>query len=195
MAYSDFENALNAAELLSSTGVFTAATSQTFLGNNVYTSSGDISTATGTALTFDAQGNPNAVFVIQIDGTLTVNGVMTFNLLNQANPDKIFWVVDGDATISVGSSPAILFEGNILAGDAFSMSAQTGGSGVPAGTINGCVFAVNGNTLGGITQINGCAATTAGGTTGVPEPGAVPLLFVGLLALTSYGWQSRRRAV
>jgi hypothetical protein len=49
-----------------STGVFTTATSQTFLGNTVYASSSDITTATGTSLTFDAQGDPTALFIIRV---------------------------------------------------------------------------------------------------------------------------------
>ena len=199
IAYADFLSALSAAESLTATGSVTTATSQTFLGNTVYASSGDISTATGTALTFDGLGDPNAVFIIQIDGAFTVNGIMTFSLIGNAQADNIFWIVKSDATISVGSSPAIIFDGNILAGDAFSMSAQQGGSGVLAGTINGCVFAVNANTLGGITDVGGCAGTTAGGGGGggggggVPEPGTVALLCVGLLTLILYGRQSRKR--
>jgi len=186
--------AFSTTEGLTSTGSFTTATSQTFLGNTVYASSGDISSTTGTNLTFNAQNDPTQVFIIQIDGALTVNGAMTFTLLNGAQADNIIWIVGTDATISVGSSGPITFDGSILAGDTFTMSAATGGSGVLAGTINGCVFTENANTLAGQTDVNGCAATTAGGTTGVPEPGTVPLLCVGLFALISYRWQSRRRA-
>ena len=186
--------AFSTTEGLTSTGSFTTATSQTFLGNTVYASSGDISSTTGTNLTFNAQNDPTEVFIIQIDGALTVNGAMTFTLLGGANPDNIFWIVRNIATISVGSSGPITFDGNILAGDTFTMSAASGGSGVLAGTINGCVFTENANTLAGQTDVNGCAATTAGGTTGVPEPGTVPLLCVGLFALISYRWQPRRRA-
>jgi hypothetical protein len=191
MAYTDFVNAFNAAELLTpSGGSFTTATSQTFLGNSTYASAGDISTVTGTALTFDAGGDPNAVFIIQIDGAFTVNGAMTFTLAGSAQADNIFWIVKSDATISVAGDAPINFDGNILAGDAFSMSAAVGGSGVLTGTINGCVFAENGNTLGGVTDIGGCAATTASAT---PEPGTVPLLGGGILALILYGRQSRKR--
>jgi len=43
------------AEGLTPTGLFTTDTSQTFLGNTVYASSGDISSTTGTNLTFNAQ--------------------------------------------------------------------------------------------------------------------------------------------
>jgi hypothetical protein len=68
------------------------------------------------------------------------------------------------------------------------MSAASGGSGTLAGTINGCVFAKNANTLAGTTDVNGCADTSAGGSgpTGgstVPEPGSMALLGSGLIAL------------
>src|ERR1700733_2163316 len=81
-------------EGLTSSGVFTTATSQTFLGDSVYTSSGTISTITGTNLIFDAQSNPNAIFVMQIEGDFTVNGALTFTLENGAQADNIFWVVE-----------------------------------------------------------------------------------------------------
>ena len=171
--------AYSAAEGLTSTGSFTTATSQTFLGNTVYASSSDISTATGTGLTFNAQGDPTALFIIRVNGAFTVNGAMTFTLQNQAQADNIFWIVGNNATISVGSSGAITFDGNILAGDTFTMSAAEGGSGVLAGTINSCVFARNGNTLAGTTDVGGCAATSANGSSSVPEPGSAGLVSLG----------------
>jgi len=176
-AYSDFESALSAAELLPSTGVFTTATSQTFLGNTVYASSSDITTATGTSLTFDAQGDPTALFIIRVNGAFTVNGVMTFTLDGLAQADNIFWIVGNNATISVGSAGPIAFDGNILAGDTFTMSAASGGSGVLAGTINGCVFARNANTLAGTTNVGGCSSASE---SSVPEPETLSLLSMGL---------------
>jgi hypothetical protein len=177
-AYTDFVNAFNAAELLTSTGSF-AGTSQTFLGGNVYTA-GTVSTTTGSVLTFDAQNNPYAVFVIETAGPLTVNGALTFTLKNQAQASNIFWIVGTDATISVGSSGPITFDGDILAGKSFTMSAASGGSGVLAGTINGCVFAETANTLAGTTNVNGCGG---GKTVATPEPGTLVLLLSGLLPI------------
>jgi hypothetical protein len=172
-------------EGLTSSGSFTTATSQTLLGNLVYTSSGDISTITGTNLIFNAQSNPNAVFVIQVDGNFTVKGAMTFTLENGAQADNIFWVVEDAATISVGSSGPIVFDGNILAGSSFTMSAAAGGSGVLAGTINGCVFADTANTLAGETNVGGCSSANA--STIVPEPGSAGLVSLGgLLGLLAW---------
>ncbi len=171
-------------EGLTSSGSFTTATSQTFLGNTVYASSGTISTITGTNLIFNAQSNPNAVFVIQVDGNYIVNGAMTFTLENGAQADNIFWVVEDAATISVGSSAPIVFDGDILAGSSFTMSAAAGGSGVLAGTIDGCVFADTANTLAGQTIVGGCSATSS---SSVPEPGSAGLASLGgLLGLLAW---------
>jgi hypothetical protein len=190
-AYSDFESAFNAAALLPSTqSLGGLTTSTTFLGNNVYTfTSPNISTATGINLTFNAQSNPNAVFIIRIADALTVNGAMTFTLQNGAQASNIFWIVGTIATISVGSSGAITFDGNVLAGQSFTMSAATGGSGVLAGTINGCVFAETANTLAGETDVEGCSSTTASGIT--PEPGSAGLMSFGLL-LGILAWRKLR---
>lgn len=183
------------AEGLTPTGSFSStSTSQTFLGNTVYSSASDISTITGTNLTFDAQGDPTAVFVIQIDGALTVNGAMTFTLLNNAQADNIFWVVQNAATISVADAGSITFDGNILAGTSFTMSAATQGSDFLAGTINGCVFAETANTLAGRTDVGGCAATTAGSPAGggsAPEPASAGLVSLGGL-IGMLAWRKLR---
>src|ERR1700733_2434210 len=160
-AYTDFLTTYNAAMTLSSTAAPTSpgmTANQTFLGNNVYVMNSSVSTTTLTQVTFNAQGNSNAVFIIEIPDNFTVNGNLRFNLVNGAQADNIFWVVGQAATISVGGAASvgtyghIDFDGNILAGTTFTMSAAMGGSGVLAGTINGCVFSGTGtNTLAGST--------------------------------------------
>jgi hypothetical protein len=193
-AYTDFVNAFNAAQLLGSTQSYPDLTvNRTFIGNNVYTFGlTNISTTTGINLTFDAQNDPSAVFIVRTDGAFTANGVLTFTLQNQAQADNIFWIIGTIATISVGSSGPMTFDGNILAGESFTMSAASGGSGVLAGTINGCVFAETANTLAGTTNVNGCASSVGA----VPEPGTATLLGMGLLlSMVLYGWRSRKQSV
>jgi hypothetical protein len=187
-AHGEFVTAFNAAILLVATQSYANLTAnRLFIGNNVYTfTETDISTVTGINLTFDAENDPNAVFVIRTNGAFTANGVLTFTLLNQAQAKNIFWVIGTIATISVGSSGPMTFEGNILAGQSFTMSAAggDGGSGVQPGTITGCVFAVTANTLAGRTNVNGCVGT--GGiptttTSSIPEPGSSGLMGLGCL--------------
>jgi hypothetical protein len=188
-AYTDFVSAFNAAELMASTQSYADLTlDRTFIGNNVYTfTQTNISTTTGITLTFDAQDDPNEIFVIRTDGAFTENGALTFNLTHQAQADNIFWIVGTIATISVGSSPPITWDGNILAGQSFTMSAASGGSGVLAGTIDGCVFAETANTLAGTTNVSGCSSSAAS----VPEPGSSGLVSLGCL-LGILAWRKLR---
>ena len=201
-AYNDFLATYNAAMALTSTATPTSASmtaSQTFLGNNVYVMNSSVSTTTLTQVTFNAQGNSNAVFVIEIPNNFTVNGNLRFVLENGAQAANIFWVVGQSATISVGGAASdgtyghIDFDGNILAGTTFTMSAANGGSGVLAGTINGCVFSASGtNTLAGSTNVLGCAAFSGNAPApgGAPEPGTTGLLCCSMLGL---GLLFRRR--
>jgi hypothetical protein len=184
-AYGAFESAYNAASALTNTQPLLTSlpATQTFIGNNVYTFTNAISTTTGTSLTFDAQNNPADVFVLQIDGAFTVNGILNFSLINGAQANNIFWIVEDAATISVGSSPAQTFDGSILAGTSFTMSAASGGSDTLAGTITGCAFSETANTLAGQTKVDGCVGG-GGGTGGgsAPEPGTLWLLSLGRAA-------------
>ena len=185
-AYNDFETAYNTALALASAQpvLSSLGMTQSFTGNNVYTFDTTISTTTGTVLTFDAQYNPNEVFVIQINGAFTVNGALEFDLMHGAQANNIFWIVKDAATISVGSTTPQIFDGSILAGTSFTMSAASreGGSGVLAGTINGCVFAKTANPLAGEANVNGCVGggLPGGGPGGsVPEPGSSGLVSLG----------------
>ena len=193
-AYIDFVNAFNTALLLASTQSYPDLTvDRTFIGNNVYTFTlVNISTTTGINLTFDAQNNPNDVFVIRTNGAFTANGALTFTLENQAQADNIFWIIGTIGTISVGSSGPITFDGNVLAGQSVTMSAASGGSGVLAGTIDGCVSAETANTLAGQTTVNGCVGGgLPGGGPGVPEPGSSGLVGLGCL-LGILAWRKIR---
>lgn len=187
-AYTDFMSAFTSAQLLVSSQTYSdLSVSRTFIGNNVYTfTQTNVSTVTGINLTFDAQNDPSATFVLRIAGAFTENGALTFTLQNQAQANHIFWIVGTDATISTGSSGPIDFSGNILAGQSFTMSAGSGGSGVLAGTINGCVFAGTANTLAGTTNVGGCSSSN----TSTPEPrlaGAAGLLIL----LSAVAWHKR----
>jgi type VI secretion system secreted protein VgrG len=178
----DFKNALTtaAADLPTQTETGFAALTQTFLGGGVYAFP-NIALTTSTAattLTFDAQNQSNAVFIMQFPGALTINGPITFDLIHGALASNIYWIVGSVAipeamTIDPTNIPGnqMVWDGNILAGT-FTMS---GNSGDLSGTINGCVLTVNANTLANTTDINGCYATGES----VPEPGSLGLVTLG----------------
>ncbi len=193
-AYSDFENALNTASIAApTTTIADLTTSQDFLGGGVYTfSATNVTSTAGITLTFD--GDSSAVFLMQISGALTIDGPITFNLIDGALASNIYWIIGNTTTAeAVTINPSIgapvTWDGDILAGT-FTMSAIPGGSGDLAGTINGCVLTVNANTLAGTTNVNGCGAAA------VPEPGSAGLLLVaglcGALGFTGCAAWKRR---
>lgn len=63
------------------------------------------------ALTLDAQGNPDAVFVFQIGSTLTTASAASVLLINGASSCNVFWQVGSSATLGTNTT----FVGNVLA--------------------------------------------------------------------------------
>jgi type VI secretion system secreted protein VgrG len=74
---------------------------------------------TGT-LTLDAQGDPQAVFIFQIDSALTTASNSSVVFINGSSPCNVFWKVGRSATIGTGTH----FVGNIMA--LASIAMQTG---------------------------------------------------------------------
>jgi len=72
-----------------------------------YTSSAQL---TGT-VTFDAENDPNAQFVIKVASALTTASASSVQLINGANPCNIYWQIGSSATL--GSTTA--FKGNVMA--------------------------------------------------------------------------------
>lgn len=64
---------------------------------------------TGT-VTFDAQNNPNAVWIIRMGSTLTIANDAIVSLVNGAKASRIFWIVGSSATIGTNAT----FKGNVL---------------------------------------------------------------------------------
>jgi hypothetical protein len=65
----------------------------------------------GGALTLNAQGNTNAVFIFQVPSTLVTDSASTVLLSNGAQACNVFWQVGSSATLGTGST----FTGTILA--------------------------------------------------------------------------------
>ncbi len=76
----------------------------------VYDSASGTFEITG-ALTLDAQGNPNAVFIFKTASTLNAAGGSDVILINGAQACNVFWQVGSSATLGTDS----VIKGNILA--------------------------------------------------------------------------------
>lgn len=128
------------------------------LTSGVYKSASSVG-LTG-ALTLDAQGDPNSVFIFQAGSSLTTASASRVNLINGASPCNVYWQVGSSATLGTAST----FVGNVLALTSISLN--------NAVTVQGRVLARN----GGVTLINdtinpGQCATGGGTTPGGSSPG------------------------
>ena len=108
-------------------------------------------------LELNAEGNPDALFVIQATSGLTVNSGASVSLINDAKWCNVFWQVDSTATIGSGAS----FVGSILALTSITLA--------DGATVEGRALARNGN----VTMINNTFTTPActpasAGTTDTP---------------------------
>ena len=112
-------------------------------------------------VTLDAEGDPNAVFIFQVESTLVTATDSSVSLINGAQACNVFWQVGSSATLGTRTA----FKGNILA--LTSISAQD------SSTIEGRLLARN----GAVTLINDtinraqCAAGSIGGPGGPGGPG------------------------
>ncbi len=101
-------------------------------------------------LTLDAQGNPNAIFIFQINGAFSTNSLSRIKLINGASPCNVFWKVEGAVSMAAASSmtgtiiannAAIsLAAGDTLLGRALSTTGAVAVDGVLANV--GCGFVV-----------------------------------------------------
>ncbi|MDR3691593.1 MAG: Ig-like domain-containing protein [Fimbriimonas sp.] len=86
----------------------------------LYSNSSSVMLGVGSNVTFDAKGDPGAVFILQMGSTLTTGVGSTMTLIGGAQSKNIFWSVGSSATFGVNSTIA----GNVLA--SASITAQTG---------------------------------------------------------------------
>ncbi len=86
-------------------------------------------------LILDGQGNPNAIFIFQIDGALATGVLSNVNLINGASLCNVFWQINGAVSFGENSN----FRGTVIAAGAlnFLQSATLMGRGLStAGAIN-----------------------------------------------------------
>jgi hypothetical protein len=158
-AQSDLTTAYNDAAGRTPPALVSADLSGLTLTAGVYKAPGALG-LTG-ALTLDAQGDPNAVFIFQAASTLITASASQVNLINGAQPCNVFWQIGSSATFGTTS----VFVGNVMA-----LTSITLNNGV---TLQGRALARNGS----VTLINDtitaghCAPGTTGGDGGTGGPG------------------------
>jgi hypothetical protein len=134
----------------------TDLTGQTFTPG-VRTASSSLLLSSG-AVTLDAQGDPNAVFIFQIGTTLTTGSNTSVSLINGAQACNVFWKVGSSATLGTGTR----FVGTVMA--AATITANT------AATIHGRLLAQTGAVnLDTNTITNSTCAPGGGETTTATE--------------------------
>jgi hypothetical protein len=116
------------------------------------------------ALTLDAAGDPDAVFVFQIGSSLTTASGSSVLLIGDASPCNVYWQIGSSATLGTGTS----FAGSIMA-----LTSATLTTGV---TVEGRVLARNGSVTLDTNVINApnCDAPptdTGGSATATPTRG------------------------
>jgi hypothetical protein len=173
------------------------------LGPGVYTSSDTNFTGT---LTLNGEGNANALWVFLFPSSLTTASSSNVIVENAGAGAGVYWVVGSSADLGSNS----VFAGNILANTAAANTGTNitdcgrlltetasvtlaGNDAIGIGNCSGNLANSSGLSGGG-TLVNGTFVAAAYVSNGqVPEPGTVPLLCGGFLALTLFGWQSRKR--
>jgi hypothetical protein len=137
---------------------------------------------TGTVI-LDGAGDPNAVFVFQIGGALTMAAGAKVMLSNGARASRVFWQVNGAAAIGAGAK----FAGTIMALGAVAIGAGT--------VVNGRALALGGaasldsnefysappvvSISGGATVNSNDSTATISGTTDVVAPAVVTVTVAG----------------
>lgn len=91
---------------------------QLILTPGLYSSSSGGFVISAGPLVLDAQGNPNAVFIFQMTGTLTVAANLQIFTINGATSSMVFWQVGMSATLGTGSA----FVGTIMAANSITLN-------------------------------------------------------------------------
>jgi len=84
------------------------------LTHGVWTTGSGAAATLDVNLTLDGEGDPDAIFIIKIDGALTVGASKNVILINSASPNNVYWQITG--AFSLGASS--VFRGTIVSGGA-----------------------------------------------------------------------------
>ena len=118
-AKSDLVTAFNDAAGRPSTQLSSADLSGQSFTPGVYNASSSLLFSAG-AVTLNAQGDPNAVFIFKVASSLTTGSATTVRLTNGAQPCNVFWQIGASATLGTDSR----FAGTVMA--LTTITAQTG---------------------------------------------------------------------
>jgi len=129
-------------------------------------------------MTLDAGGNPDAVFIFQIDAAMNTTAGITMNLAGKAKPSNVFWQVLGAVTTGANSNvvgtflthDAVTFgAGTHISGRAFSTHAAVT---VPGSSFTGALHepATTVSLSGGNIAVTSASTPTISGTTDA-QPG------------------------
>jgi hypothetical protein len=180
-AYNDFLTAYSEVQSRAA-GTALPALAGATLTPGLYTATAAAGMAASTVLTLDAGGDPNAVFVIQVNGALSLGAGAQVKLSGGAQASNVFWQVTG--AFSVGANG--VFVGTVMA-------STTGDVGAGA-LVNGRVLAETAVTTnddqfysapptvtlaGGAVQDINNSSPTISGTTDVGTSGVVSVTVAG----------------
>ncbi len=117
-----------------------AVLSGTF-GPGVHSAAAATGTAALGAFSIDGEGNPDSVFIFQVNGALALGANTTMTLINGAQAKNVFWQVVGAGGIGASNN----FVGTLIAGTAVSAGAGT--------TVNGRLTSLTGAVTMSSTQL------------------------------------------
>jgi hypothetical protein len=118
-----------------------ATTSGEILLPGVYDITG--ATTITTNLTLDAGGNPDALFIIRVDGAFATAALAKVILGNQAKASNVFWVIDGPVSFGAGT----IMKGIVIS-NGFSIAGASGSN------LEGSMFTTSGSITYGPGTVN-----------------------------------------
>lgn len=87
------------------------------LTSGVYNTGAASTLSAGGVLTLNGQGNPNAIFIIRIGGSLVTGSDSRIMLINSASANNIFWQINGQFDLGINS----IFRGTAIVNGAINL--------------------------------------------------------------------------